>query len=74
MNYSPSFSLPKSHQKLTNIIMDGRKQKLNATIKQKQNKNKTQTKPPTPMGRPNGRSSHLAHCHIGRVTILSKII
>ena len=27
--------------------MDGRKQQGNATIKQKQNKNKTETKPPT---------------------------
>ena len=54
--------------------MDGRKQQGNATIKQKQNKNKTQTKPPTPMGRPNGHSPHPAHCHMGRVSILSKII
>ena len=57
-----------------NVIMDGRKQQGNATIKQKQNKNKTQTKPPTPMGRSNGRSPHPAHCHLGRVSILSKII
>ena len=37
IKYSPSFSLHKSHQKLTNIIMDGRQQQGNATIKQKQN-------------------------------------
>ena len=55
-----------------NVIMNGRKQQGNATIKQKQNK--TQTKPPTPMGTPNGRSPHPAHCHMGRVSILSKII
>ena len=54
--------------------MDGREQQGNATIKQKQNKNKIQTKPPTPMGRPNGRSPQPAHCHMGRVSILSKII
>ena len=35
----PSFSLPKSRQKLMNIIMDGRKQQGNTTIKQNQNKN-----------------------------------
>ena len=40
----------------------------------KQNKNKTQAKPPTPMGRSNGRSPHPAHCHMGRVSIQSKII
>ena len=34
----------------------------------KQNKNKTQAKPPTPMGRSN------AHCRMGRVSIQSKII
>ena len=56
------------------VIMDGRKQQGNATIKQKQITNKTQTKPPTPMGRPNDCSSHPAHCHMGRVSILSKIL
>ena len=35
-----------SHQKLTNVIMDGRQQQGNATIKQ----NATTAKPPTPMG------------------------
>ena len=50
--------------------MDGRQQQGNATIKQ----NKTKTKTPTPMGRSNGRSPHPAHCHMGRVSIQSKII
>ena len=40
----------------------------------KQNKNKTKAKPPTPMGRSNGCSPHPAHCHMGRVSIQSKII
>ena len=40
-----------------------------------QTKQKTTTinqKPPTPMGRSNGRSPHPAHCHMGRVSIQSK--
>ena len=40
-----------------------------------QTKQKTTTikqKTPTPMGRSNGRSPHPAHCHMGRVSILSK--
>ena len=41
MKYSPSFSIPKSLQRLTNVIMDGRLQQGNATIKRK---NKTKTK------------------------------
>ena len=57
-----------------NVIMDGRQQQGNATINQKQNKTKTKQKPPTPMGRCNGHSPHPAHCHMGRVSILSKII
>ena len=57
-----------------NVIMDGRQQQGNATIKPKQDKNKTKPKPPTPMGRSNGHSPHPAHCHMGRVSILSKII
>ena len=54
--------------------MDGRQQQGNATIKRNKRKTKTKQKPPTPMGRPNGRSPHPAHCHMGRVSILSKII
>ena len=50
--------------------MDGRQQQGKATIKQ----NKTKAKPPTPMGTSNGRSPHPAHCHMGRVSIQSKII
>ena len=57
-----------------NVIMDGRQQQGNATIKQNKRKTKTKQKPPTPMGRPNGHSPHPAHCHMGRVSILSKII
>ena len=53
-----------------NVIMDGRQQQGNATIKQ----NKKTAKPPTPMGRSNGCSPHPAHCHMGRVSIQSKII
>ena len=44
--------------------------KRNNQTKQINNNNKT--KPPTPMGRTNGRSPHPAHCHMGRVSILSK--
>ena len=51
-----------------NVIMDGRQQQGNATIKQ----NKTKTKPPTPVGTCNGHSPHPAHCHMGRVSIQSK--
>ena len=57
--------------------MDGRQQQGNATIKRNKTKtkqNKTKAKPPTPMGRSNGRSPHPAHCHMGRVSIQSKII
>ena len=36
----PFFSLPKSHQKLMNVIMDGRQQQGNATIKQNKTKQK----------------------------------
>ena len=61
--FLPSQKLPK----LPNIIMDGRKQQGNATIKHNKNK-----KPPTPMGTCNGRSPHSAHCHMGRVSIQSK--
>ena len=60
-----------------NVIMDGRKQQGNATIKQnktKQKQNKTKAKLPTSMGRSNDRSPHPAHCHMGRVNIQSKII
>ena len=48
--------------------MDGRQQQGNATTKQQ---TKQQTKAPTPMGRSNGCSPHPAHCHMGRVSILS---
>ena len=46
----------------------------NSNNQTKQNKNKTQAKPPTPMGRSNVRNPHPAHCHMGRVSIQSKII
>ena len=39
-----------------------------------QTKNKTKAKAPTPMGTSNGHSPHPAHCHMGRVSIQSKII
>ena len=48
------------------VIMDGRQQQANTTTKQQ---TKQKTKSPTPMG---GRSPHPAHCHMGRVSILSK--
>ena len=51
------------------IIMDGRQQQGNATTKQQ---TKQKTKAPTPMGRSNRCSPHPAHCHMGRVSILSK--
>ena len=51
------------------VIMDGRQQQANTTTKQQP---KQKTKSPTPMGRSNGRSPHPAHCHMGRVSILSK--
>ena len=49
--------------------MDGRQQEANTTTKQQP---KQKTKSPTPMGRSNGRSPHPAHCHMSRVSILSK--
>ena len=49
--------------------MDGRQQQANTTTKQQP---KQKTKSPTPMGRSNGHSPHPAHCHMGRVSILSK--
>ena len=49
--------------------MDGRQQQANTTTKQQ---TKQKTKSPTPMGRSNGHSPHPAHCHMGRVSILSK--
>ena len=52
--------------------MEGNNKKRNNQMKQ--NKNKTKAKPPTPVGRSNGRSPHPAHCHMGRVSIQSKII
>ena len=51
-----------------NVVMEGRQQQGNATIKQ----NKRKAKPPTPMGTCNRRSPHPAHCHMGRVSIQSK--
>ena len=39
---------------------------------QTEQKKTIKQKPPTPMGRSNGRSPHPAHCHMGRVSILSK--
>ena len=50
--------------------MEGRQQG-NATIKQ--NKTKQKQKPPTPIWvHLMGRSTHPAHCHMGRVSIQSK--
>ena len=46
--------------------MDGRQQQQSNETKK--------TKPPTPMGRSNGHSPLPAHCHMGRVSIQSKII
>ena len=53
--------------------MEGHNKEMQQSNKTKQ-ENKTKTKPPTPMGRSNGCSPHPAHCHMGRVSIQSKIV
>ena len=50
--------------------MEG-EQQWNATIKQNKTTTTIKQKPPTPMGRSNGRSPYPAHCHMGRVSIQS---
>ena len=50
--------------------MEG-EQQWNATIKQNKRTTTIKQKPPTPMGRSNGRRPHPAHCHMGRVSIQS---
>ena len=62
---------PKTHKRHHGWKKTTRKHNNKTKTKQKQNKNKTKTKPPTPMGRSNGLSPHPAHCHMGRVSILS---
>ena len=52
--------------------MEGNNKGMQQSNETKQNK--TKAKPPTPMGRSNGHSPHPAHCHMGRVSIQSKII
>ena len=54
--------------------MEGNNKETQQSNEMKQNKNKTKAKQPTPMGRSNGHSPHPAHCHMGRVSIQSKII
>ena len=54
--------------------MEGNNKEMQQSNKTKQKQNKTKAKPSTPMGRSNGRSPHPAHCHMGRVSIQSKII
>ena len=52
--------------------MDGRQTTMKRNNQTKQKNNNKKQKPPTPIGRSNGRSPHPAHCHMGRVSILSK--
>ena len=67
--FLPTQKSPKTHERHhgwkanNNETQQSNKTKKTTTIKQK---------PPTPIGRSNGRSPHPAHCHMGRVSILSK--
>ena len=67
--FLPSQKSTKTHEHHHGWKETTRKHINQTKTKQKQNTNK----PPTPMGRSNGRSPHPAHCHMGRVSILSKI-
>ena len=60
--FLPSQKSPKPHE---------RQLGWKATTRKCNNQTQQKPKPPTPMGTCNGRSLHPAHCHMGRVSILS---